>query len=105
MRLNLRSQLSGFIQNEGEHWKLLGLIVERQLEAVGEQRLHHQPKLVFRGTHACGRQWQLLPGGADPLLDCGRVLIQRNFEFPRKRGDAQIPRGLFIDERSGASAV
>ena len=34
MRLKLRPQLPGFVQNQREHRKLLGLIVNRQLEAI-----------------------------------------------------------------------
>jgi hypothetical protein len=49
----LRPQLSGFVQNKSEHWKLPGLGVNHKLEAVREQRLHHQPHLIFGRIAVC----------------------------------------------------
>ena len=47
MRLDFRPQLSGLIQNQREHRNLLDLVVDRQLEAIRQQSLHHQSILVL----------------------------------------------------------
>jgi hypothetical protein len=47
MRTELGTRLSWFDESESEHGDLLGLEVNRQLEAIRKQRLHHQAHLVF----------------------------------------------------------
>ena len=55
MLLELWPQLSGLVQNQREHRKLPGLIVNRQLEAIRKQGLHHESKLVLGRIAGCAR--------------------------------------------------
>ena len=48
--------LTGLGESEFEHRNLAGFEMRRQLEALGKQRLHHEPHLVFcRIGRCCAR--------------------------------------------------
>src|SRR5580704_5851445 len=49
MRMQLRPEFAGCDKSQSEHRDFLGFKMNRQLEPVGEQRLHHQAHLVLRG--------------------------------------------------------
>jgi len=49
MRLQIGPRRARFIQFQEENGYLLVLIVSRQAEAVGYERLHHQAHLVLVG--------------------------------------------------------
>src|ERR1700730_3117699 len=55
MLLEMWPQFPRFVQNKGEHRKLPRLKVNRQLEAIRKQSLHHESKLVLRRIAGCVR--------------------------------------------------
>ncbi len=71
MRMELGTRLSGFDESEGEHGDLLGLEVNRQLEAIRKQRLHHQAHLVF-GRIALRPRMNFEAFCCDPLRQMGK---------------------------------
>ena len=47
MGMQVGAELAGFSQGQGQNWSFAALEVDRKLETVSQQRLHHQAQLVL----------------------------------------------------------
>src|ERR1035438_6146363 len=70
MGLKLRPGFSWFQQTKAVRWNLPRLMMNRQLEAIGEEGLHHQAHLVLGGIAFDARLY-VKPIGEDPSRQLG----------------------------------
>ena len=76
MRLKLRPGLARLRQHEIEHGLCLPFRVRDQCETIGQQGLHHQSHLVFRGIPLRPRL-NVKPIGIDPTWQTKQVTLTK----------------------------
>ena len=76
MRLKLRPCLARLRQHEIEHPLCLPFRVRDQCETIGQQGLHHQSHLVFRGIPLRPRL-NVKPIGVDPTWQTKQVTLTK----------------------------